>query len=155
MKQTTMQFDKRKSQPVTIERLQQALDLMSAGQKATHALQSKNLTTHWAVFFEKTLIIRRVSGHKIEVIKPIIERKDYNRLLKLRYNYEKKRKEQRKAISFYEQKKDSPFIGRVPLPSEVNLPKEIQSVRVRSKGRVKKVVALPWWKRFLLYLANH
>jgi len=154
MKQTTIQFDKRKSEPVTIQRLQQALDLMSAGQKATHALQSKNLTTHWAVFLEKTLIIRRVSGHKIEVIKPIIERKDYNRLLKLRYNYEKKRKEQRKIMSFYEQKKGSPFIGRVPLPSEVKLPAEIQSVRSRGKGRVKKAVALPWWKRFLLYLLN-
>lgn len=154
MKQTTMQFDKRKSQPVTIQRLQEALDLMSAGKKATHALQSKNLTTHWAVFFEKTLIIRRVSGHKIEVLKPIIERKDYNRLLKLRYNYEKKRKEQQKIISFYKQKKDSPFIDRpdTDMLGLVNMPK-IESKR-NYKPRVKKAVALPWWKRFLLYLAN-
>jgi hypothetical protein len=155
MKQTTMQFDKRKSQPVTIQRLQEALDLMSAGKKATHALQSKNLTTHWAVFFEKTLIIRRISGHKIEVLKPIIERKDYNRLLKLRYNYEKKRKEQQKIISFYKQKKDSPFIDRpdTDMLGLVNMPK-IESKR-NYKPRVKKAVALPWWKRFLLYLANH
>ena len=155
MKQTTMQFDKRKSQPVTIQRLQEALDLMSAGKKATHALQSKNLTTHWAVFFEKTLIIRRISGHKIEVLKPIIERKDYNRLLKLRYNYEKKRKEQQKIISFYKQKKDSPFIDRpdTDMLGLVNMPK-IESKR-NYKPRVKKAVALPWWKRFLLYLLNH
>lgn len=155
MKQTTMQFDKRKSQPVTIQRLQQALDLMSAGKKATHAFQSLNLTTHWAIFFEKTLIIRRINGREIEVLKTTIDRKDYSKLLKLRSASEKKKRNQRKAISFYEQKKDSPFIGRVPLPSEVNTPKEIQSVRVRSIGRAKKAVALPWWKRFLLYLANH
>jgi hypothetical protein len=148
MKQTTMQFDKRKSEPVTMQRLQQALDLMSAGQKATHALQSKNLTTHWAVFFEKTLIIRRVSGHKIEVLKPIIERKDYNKLLKLRYNYEKKRKEQQKIISFYKQKKDSPFID-IPNTDMLGL------VKLPKTKPVKKAVALPWYKRFLLYLLNH
>jgi hypothetical protein len=155
MKQTTMQFDKRAPQRVTIQRLQEALDLMSAGHKATHALQSKNLTTHWAVFFEKTLIIRRVNGRKIEVLKPIIERKDYNRLLKLRYNYEKKRKEQQKIISFYKQKKDSPFIDRpdTDMLGLVNMPK-IESKR-NYKPRVKKAVALPWWKRFLLYLLNH
>jgi hypothetical protein len=145
MKQTTIQFDKRAPQRVTIQRLQEALDLMSAGHKATHALQSKNLTTHWAVFFEKTLIIRRVNGRKIEVLKPIIERKDYNRLLKLRYNYEKKRKEQQKLMSFYKQKKDSPFID---IPDSVEVKKSY-------KAKLKKAVALPWWKRFLLYLANH
>jgi len=153
MKQTTLKFDKKSPEPVTIQRLQEALDLINAGEKATYALRSKQLSSNWSIFFEKTLIIRRISGHKVEVLKPVIERKDFYKLLDLRSKYEKKIRDKRKIMSFYEQKKGSPFIGRVPLPSEIKIPQEIQSVRVRG-GRVKKSVALPWWKRILLYLAN-
>ena len=72
MKQTTMKFYARKQEPVTIQRLQEALDLINAGEKATYALRSKQLSSNWSIFFEKTLIIRRVSGTKVQVLKPVI-----------------------------------------------------------------------------------
>jgi hypothetical protein len=48
-------------------------------------------------------------------------------------------------MSFYKQKKDSPFID---IPDSVEVKKSY-------KAKLKKAVALPWWKRILLYLANH
>ena len=47
-------------------------------------------------------------------------------------------------------KADTDMLGLVNMPS--NEPGLIKRI---SKPRVKKAVALPWWKRFLLYLANH
>ena len=157
MKQTTMQFDKRTPQPVTIQRLQKALDLMSAGHKATYALQSLNLTSHWSVFFEKTLIIRRVNGRKIEVLKPIIDRKDYSKLCKLRSTAEKRRRSKRnKLLINYTElpKADTDMLGLVNMPSNEPI-KAKRSYNKRYPVIAKKAIALPWWKRFLLYLANH
>ena len=155
MKQTTIQFDKRKQEPVTLKRLQHAVDLIATGTQITKAIRAAGIGSTFGKFLVQAKIIVKLEGKKVLVLKPILERKDLYRVLDLQTKDNLKRKKNRTAISFYEQKKDSPFIGRVPLPSEVNLPKEIQSVRVRSKGRVKNAVALPWWKRFLLYLANH
>ena len=149
MKQTTMKFYARKQEPVTIQRLQEALDLINAGEKATYALRSKQLSSNWSIFFEKTLIIRRVSGTKVQVLKPVIERKDFYRLCDLRSKYEKKiRDRKKKSVTGYNQlpKADTDMLGLVNMP-------KIESKR-SYKPRVKKAVALPWWKRILLYLAN-
>jgi len=154
MKQTTMKFYARKQEPVTIQRLQEALDLINAGEKATYALRSKQLSSNWSIFFEKTLIIRRVSGTKVQVLKPIIERKDFYRLCDLRSKYEKKIRD----------RKNKSVIVYTPLPKADTDMQELLSLSeskiVRTvtpaKPRVrKKAIALPWWKRFLLYLANH
>jgi len=154
MKQTTIQFDKRKNEPVTIQRLQQAVDLISTGTQITKAIRATAIGSNFGKFLMQAKIIVKLEGKKVLVIKPKLERKDFYKIMELQKKDNLQRKKNRDAISFYEQKKDSPFIGRVPLPSEVNLPVEIQSIRVRGKARVKKAVALPWWKRFLLYLAN-
>jgi hypothetical protein len=154
MKQTTIQFDKRKQEPVTLKRLQHAVDLIATGTQITKAIRAAGIGSTFGKFLVQAKIIVKLEGKKVLVLKPILERKDLYRVLDLQTKDNVKRKKNRDAISFYEQKKDSPFIGRVPLPSEVNLPVEIQSIRVRGKGRGKKAVALPWWKRILLYLAN-
>jgi hypothetical protein len=151
MKQTTMKFYAKKQEPVTIQRLQEALDLINAGEKATYALRSKQLSSNWSIFFEKTLIIRRVSGTKVQVLKPVIERKDFYRLCDLRSKYEKKIRD----------RKNKSVTGNNQLPKADTDMQELLSLSeskiVRTvKPRVrKKAVALPWWKRFLLYLANH
>jgi hypothetical protein len=155
MKQTTIQFDKRKQEPVTLKRLQHAVDLIATGTQITKAIRAAGIGSTFGKFLVQAKIIVKLEGKKVLVLKPILERKDLYRVLDLQTKDNIKRKKNRDAISFYEQKKGSPFIGRVPLPSEVNLPVEIQSVKVRGKGRGKKAVALPWWKRILLYLANH
>jgi hypothetical protein len=154
MKQTTMQFDKRKSEPVTLKRLQHTVDLIATGTQISKAIRATAIGSNFGKFLVQAKIIVKLEGKKVLVLKPILERKDLYRVLDLQTKDNIKRKKNRDAISFYEQKKGSPFIGRVPLPIEVNLPQEIQSVRVRGKGRGKKAAALPWWKRFLLYLAN-
>lgn len=156
MKQTTIQFDKRRQERVTIERLQAAIDLIPHRSSATVALVEAGLNGNFTLPLVKANILRRLDGKKVEVVKPILERKDFYRVMDLRKKQMQKNNEKKKIMSFYKQKKDSPFIGRVPLPIEVNLPKEIQSVRVKRpyNSRVKKAVALPWWKRFLLYLLN-
>jgi hypothetical protein len=155
MKQTTIQFDKRKQEPVTLQRLQQAVDLIATGTQITKAIRATAIGSNFGKFLVQAKIIVKLEGKKVLVLKPKLERKDFYRIMELQKKDNLKRQKNRKTISFYEQKKGSPFIGRVPLPSEVNIPTEIQSVRVRGKGRAKKAVALPWWKRFLLYLANH
>ena len=155
MKQTTIQFDKRSPERVTIQRLQEVVDLISKTKKGTESIQGVGLSSNFVGFLTKAKIISKISKGNYEVIEPVVTRKLYYRVMNIQTKYHEKRKENRKIISFYEQKKDSPFIGRVPLPSEVNIPTEIQSVRVRGKGRAKKAVALPWWKRFLLYLLNN
>ena len=153
MKQTTIQFEKK--QPVTIQRLQSVVDAVAKGSKLNKALKDAHLKGAMGMHLVDARILIRLDGRNVMVHKLTLERKDFYRVMDLCSKHEKNLRERRKLISFYEQKKDSSFIGRVPLPSEVNLPKEIQSVRVRSKGRVKNAIALPWWKRFLLYLANH
>jgi len=155
MKQTTIQFDKRKSEPVTIQRLQQAVDSIANGTQLNKAIRAQGLGPGFGKFLVSARILARIDHKTVVVLKPKLERKDFYRIMDIQTKDNLKRKKNRDAISFYEQKKDSPFIGRVPLPSEVNLPVEIQSIRVRGKARGKKAVALPWWKRILLYLANH
>ena len=155
MEQTKINFDKRKQEPVTLKRLQHAVDLIATGTQITKAIRAAGIGSTFGKFLVQAKIIVKLEGKKVLVLKPILERKDLYRVLDLQTKDNLKRKKNRIAISLYEHKKDSQFIVRVPLPREVNLPKEIQSVRIRSNGRAKKAVALPWWKRFLLYLLNH
>ena len=153
MKQTTMKFYARKQEPVTIQRLQEALDLINAGEKATYALRSKQLSSNWSIFFEKTLIIRRVSGTKVQVLKPVIERKDFYRLCDLRSKYEKKiRDRKNKSVTGYNQlPKAATDMQELLSLSESKIVRTVTPAKPRVR---KKAVALPWWKRFLLYLLN-
>ena len=103
-------------------------------------------------------ILVRLNGRTVVVVKPKLERKDYYRIMDLQTKYHQKKSANRKLMSFYEQKKDSRFID-IPdtdMLGLVNMPKtEPIKLQRTAKPRVKKAVALPWWKRFLLYLLNH
>lgn len=158
MKQTTIQFDKRKSEPVTMQRLQQVIDLVQEGQKLSYALHAIGLKGSMGKYLVDTRILARLNGRSVVVIKPKLDRKDYYKIMDLQKRYHQKKREKRKLMSFYEQKKDSRFID-VPdtdMLGLVNMPKTEPIKLLRTpKPRVKKAVALPWWKRILLYLANH
>ena len=140
MKQTTMQFDKRKNEPVTIQRLQQAVDLIAAGTQITKAIRATAIGSNFGKFLVQAKIIVKLEGKKVLVIKPKLERKDFYKIMELQKKDNLKRQKNRVAISYRALKSDTDMLGLVNMP--------------KSKP-VKKAVALPWWKRFLLYLANH
>jgi hypothetical protein len=137
MKQTTMQFDKRKNVPVTLKRLQEVVDLVSQGMILNHALRQVSLKGSMGKYLVSARILARLDGRTVVVLKPKLERKDFYRVMELQKRYHQQRYENKKFISF---KADTDMLGLVNMP--------------KSKP-VKNAVALPWWKRFLLYLANH
>jgi len=156
MKQTTIQFEKK--QPVTIQRLQSVVDAVAQGSKLNKALKDAKLKGAMGMHLVDARILIRLDGKNVIVYKPILERKDFYRVMDLCSKHEKNLREKRKLMSFYEQKKDSRFID-VPdtdMLGLVNMPKtEPIKLQRTPKPRIKKAVALPWWKRILLYLANH
>jgi len=164
MKQTTMQFDKRKQEPVTIQRLQQAVDLISQGLILNQALRKVGLSGTIGKYLVAARILGRHDGKTVFVVKPKLERKDFYRIMELqkknRHKQYLQQKEKMKYTSFLLQKKDSPFIDiptdMLPLINKLsNEPvKAKRSYNKRYPVIAKKAVALPWWKRFLLYLAN-
>lgn len=147
MKQTTIQFDKRKNEPVTIQRLQQAVDSIANGTQLTEAIRSQGLGISFAKFLIAARILARIDHKTVVVLKPKLERKDFYRIMDIQTKDNLKRKKNRTTISY---QICSPKADVIEL---VNLPK-VEVKRI-SKPRVKNAVALPWWKRFLLYLANH
>jgi hypothetical protein len=160
MEQTKMKFDKRKQEPVTIQRLQQAVDLISQGLMLTQALRKVGLSGSMGKYLVDARILGRYDGKTVFVVKPKLERKDFYRIMEIqKKNRHKKylqQKEKMKYTSFLLQKKDSQFVD---IPTDmlglVNMPKtEPIKLQRTPKPRVKKAVALPWWKRILLYLAN-
>ena len=150
MKQTTIQFEKRKSEPVTIQRLQEAVDLVSQGFILSHALHKVGLKGSMGKYLVAARILGRHDGKTVFVVKQKLERKDFYRIMELQKKYHQKKYLKRKAIISDNQKANTDMLGLVNMPS--NEPVLIKRI---SKPRAKKAVALPWWKRFLLYLANH
>jgi len=147
MKQTTIQFDKRKQEPVTLKRLQHAVDLIATGTQITKAIRAAGIGSTFGKFLVQAKIIVKLEGKKVLVLKPILERKDFYKIMELQKKDNLKRQKNRNTISY---QVCSPKAYADEL---VNLPKiEVQTI---SKPRAKKAVALPWWKRILLYLANH
>lgn len=142
MKQTTMQFDKRRRELVTIQRLQQAVDLIAQGTMMSEAMKAQGLSPGFGKFLENARILARVGHKTVVVLKPKLERKDYYRVMELQKKYHQKSNAKRESVTGYNQlqKADTDMIGLV------NMPKS---------APIKKAVALPWWKRFLLYLLNH
>ena len=158
MKQTTIKFEKKKQEPVTIQRLQTVVNEVAQGTKLNKALRKAKLSGAMGMHLVDARILMRLDGRNVVVFKPILERKDFYRIMDLSSKHEKNLREKRKLMSFYEQKKDSPFID-IPdtdMLGLVNMPKtEPIKLQRTPKPRAKKAVALPWWKRFLLYLLNH
>jgi hypothetical protein len=138
MKQTTIQFEKK--QPVTIQRLQSVVDAVAKGSKLNKALKDAHLKGAMGMHLVDARILIRLDGRNVMVHKLTLERKDFYRIMELQKKYHQKKYSKRKAIISDNQKADTDMIGLV------NMPKS---------APIKKAVALPWWKRFLLYLANH
>jgi hypothetical protein len=147
MKQTTIEFDKRKNVPVTLKRLQEVVDLVSQGMILNHALRQVSLKGSMGKYLVSARILARLDGRTVVVLKPKLERKDFYRVMELQKRYHQQRYENKKSISF---KADIDMLGLVNMPST-----EPIKLQRTPKPRAKKAVALPWWKRFLLYLANH
>ena len=142
MKQTTIQFEKRRRELVTIQRLQQAVDSIAKGIMMSQAMKAEGLSPGFGNFLIGARILARVDHKTVVVLKPKLERKDYYRVMELQKKYHQKNNAKRESVTGYNQlpKADTDMLGLVKLP----------------KTRpIKKAVALPWWKRFLLYLANH
>jgi len=151
MKQTTMQFEKRKKNPVTLERLQAAVDLIGKTNKATESMLKFNLGRSLSQHLVQAKILHRIDGNRVEVIKPILERKDFYRVMDLQSKHNKKlRNKNNKSVTGYNQlpKADTDMQELLSLS-------ESKIVRTAKPRVRKKAVALPWWKRFLLYLLNH
>ena len=145
MKQTTIQFDKRKSEPVTMQRLQKVIDLVQEGQKLSYALHAVGLKGSMGKYLVDARILVRLNGRTVIVVKPKLERKDYYRIMDFQKKYHQTKIAKRKLVTGYNQlpKADTDMLGLVNMPERA------------PKPRVKKAVALPWWKRFLLYLLNN
>ena len=148
MKQTTIQFEKKTKQPLTLERLQAGIDLIAKTNNATKSLRQVGLSGSYIQYLVKARILVRINGHKVEVIKPVLERKDFYRVKDIQTKHLQKFYSRKNEVTGYNQlpKADTDMLGLVNMP-------KIESKR-SYKPRVKKAVALPWWKRFLLYLAN-
>lgn len=152
MKQTTMKFSSKNPERVTIQRLQEAVDLIAKTKKGNQSIQGVGLSSNFVGYFLKAKVISKISHGNYNVIEPVITRKLYYRVMNLQTRYHNKKNVQYKSVTGYNQlpKADTDMLGLVSMPS--NKPVLIKRT---AKPRVKKAVALPWWKRFLLYLANH
>jgi hypothetical protein len=139
MKQTTMQFEKRKNVPVTLKRLQEVVDLVYDGMILNHALRQVSLKGSMGKYLVSARILARLDGRTVVVLKSKLERKDFYRVMELQKRYHQQRYENKKSTSFHDAKSDTDMLRLVNMP--------------KTKA-VKKAVALPWWKRILLYLAN-
>jgi len=152
MKQTTIQFDKRKNVPVTLKRLQEVVDLVSDGMILNHALRQVTLKGSMGKYLVSARILARLDGRTVVVLKPKLERKDFYRVMELQKRYHQQRYENKKLVTGYNQlpKADTDMQELLSL-SECKIVRTVTPAKPRVR---KKAVALPWWKRFLLYLAN-
>jgi len=152
MKQTTIQFDKRKNVPVTLKRLQEVVDLVSDGMILNHALRQVTLKGSMGKYLVSARILARLDGRTVVVLKPKLERKDFYRVMELQKRYHQQRYENKKSVTGYNQlpKADTDMQELLSL-SESKIVRTVTPAKPRVR---KKAVALPWWKRFLLYLAN-
>lgn len=155
MKQTTMQFDKRKQEPVTLKRLQHTVDLIATGTQITKAIRAAGIGSTFGKFLVQAKIIVKLEGKKVLVLKPILERKDLYRVLDFQKkdNIKRKKNLKYKSVTGYNQlpKADTDMQELLSL-SESKIVRTVTPAKPRVR---KKAAALPWWKRFLLYLANH
>lgn len=152
MKQTKMKFLTKNPERVTIQRLQEAVDLIAKTKKGNQSIQGVGLSSNFVGYFVKAKVISKISHGNYNVIEPIITRKLYYRVMNLQTKYHNKKNVQYKSVTGYNQlqKADTDMLGLVNMPQT-----EPIKLQRTAKPRVKKAVALPWWKRFLLYLLNH
>lgn len=151
MKQTTIKFDKRRKEPVTIQRLQLALDSIADGTQLTKAMAAQGLGRCFGKFLVGARVLARIDHKTVVVLKPKLERKDFYRIMDIQTKYNLQRRKNHTTISYQAPKADTDMQELLNL-SQSKIVRTVTPAKPRVR---KKAVALPWWKRFLLYLANH
>ena len=127
MKQLTISYDTGK---VTIERVKKVCVLINAGMTPSAALRTERMGKQYLQLMREVGIIKKVGSREWEAVKHLRQDK-FNQFVDAKNRYYE---------NIQATKADTDMLGLV------NMPKS---------APVKKAVVLPWWKRFLLYLANH
>jgi hypothetical protein len=127
MKQLSLTYDTGK---VTIERVKSVCVLVNAGMTPSAALKHERMGKQYLQLMREVGIIKKVGAHKWEAVKHLRQDK-FKQFIEAKNKY---------YSDIQASKPDTDMLGLV------NIPKT---------QPIKKVVALPWWKRFLLYLLNN
>jgi len=127
MKQLSLTYDTGK---LTIERVKSVCVLVNAGMTPSAALKHERMGKQYLQLMREVGIIKKVGAHKWEAVKHLRQDK-FKQFIEAKNKY---------YSDIQASKPDTDMLGLV------NMPKT---------QPIKKAVALPWWKRFLLYLANH
>jgi hypothetical protein len=127
MKQLTISYDTGK---VTIDRVKRVCVLVNAGMTPSAALRTERMGKQYLQLMREVGIIKKVGSREWEAAKHLRQDK-FNQFIEAKNKY---------YSEIQASKADTDMLGLV------NMPKS---------NPVKKAVSLPWWKRILLYLANH
>ena len=127
MKQLSLTYDTGK---VTIERVKSVCVLVNAGMTPSAALKHERMGKQYLQIMREVGIIKKVGTREWEAVKHLRQDK-FKQFIDAKNKY---------YSDIQASKADTDMLGLV------NMPKT---------EPIKKAVALPWWKRFLLYLANH
>jgi len=126
MKQLSISYDTGK---VTIERVKSVCVLVNAGMTPSAALKHERMGKQYLQLMREVGIIKKVGSREWEAVKHLRQDK-FKQFVDAKNKY---------YSDIQASKADTDMLGLV------NMPKT---------EPIKKAVALPWWKRILLYLAN-
>jgi hypothetical protein len=127
MKQLSLTYDTGK---VTIERVKSVCVLVNAGMTPSAALKHERMGKQYLQLMREVGIIKKVGSREWEAVKHLRQDK-FKQFIEAKNKY---------YSDIQASKPDTDMLGLV------NMPKT---------QPIKKAVALPWWKRFLLYLLNN
>jgi len=127
MKQLSLTYDTGK---VTIERVKSVCVLINAGMTPSAALKHERMGKQYLQIMREVGIIKKIGSREWEAVKHLRQDK-FKQFIDAKNKY---------YSDIQASKADTDMLGLV------NMPKT---------EPIKKAVALPWWKRILLYLANH
>jgi len=127
MKQLSLTYDTGK---VTIERVKSVCVLVNAGMTPSAALKHERMGKQYLQIMREVGIIKKVGSREWEAVKHLRQDK-FKQFIEAKNKY---------YSDIQASKPDTDMLGLV------NMPKT---------QPIKKAVALPWWKRFLLYLLNN
>jgi len=127
MKQLSISYDTGK---VTIERVKSVCVLVNAGMTPSAALKHERMGKQYLQIMREVGIIKKIGSRQWEAVKHLRQDK-FKQFIDAKNKY---------YSDIQASKPDTDMLGLV------NMPKT---------QPIKKAVALPWWKRFLLYLLNN
>ena len=127
MKQLSLTYDTGK---ITIERVKSVCVLVNAGMTPSAALKHERMGKQYLQLMREVGIIKKVGPREWEAVKHLRQDK-FKQFIDAKNKY---------YSDIQASKPDTDMLGLV------NMPKT---------EPIKKAVALPWWKRFLLYLLNN